>query len=100
MANSFQELINGDKPVLVDFYADWCGPCRYQSPIIKQVADEVGELARVIKVDVDRNPAAAQQFGVRGIPALLIFRKGQVIWRASGVRQADELVAQLKAAAA
>ena len=75
MASSFQELINGDKPVLVDFYADWCGPCRYQSPILKQVADQVGELARVIKVDVDRNPAAAQQFGVRGIPHFVFFDK-------------------------
>ncbi len=100
MGASFQEIINGDKPVLVDFYADWCDPCRYQSPIIAQVAEQVGDMARVIKVDVDRNPAAAQQFGVRGIPALLIFRHGKVVWRASGVRQADELVQQLQQAAA
>ncbi len=100
MSTSFQDLINGDKPVLVDFYADWCGPCRYQSPIIAQVAEQVGEMARVIKVDVDRNPAAAQQYGIRGIPALLIFRRGKVVWRASGVRQADELVQQLQVAAA
>jgi thioredoxin 1 len=100
MSTSFQDLINGDKPVLVDFYADWCGPCRYQSPIIAQVAEQVGEMARVIKVDVDRNPAAAQQYGIRGIPALLIFRHGKVVWRASGVRQADELVQQLQVAAA
>jgi thioredoxin len=99
--DSFQRTIaESELPILVDFYADWCGPCRYQAPILKQVADEVGDSARIIKVDVDKNPAAAQQFGVRGIPALIIFRKGQIVWRASGVRQAAELVQQLRTAAA
>jgi thioredoxin 1 len=77
-------MIKGDQPVLVDFYADWCGPCQTMAPIIKEVKKEVGEKIRVLKVDVDRNPKAAQIFGVRGIPTFILFKNGKQVWRQSG----------------
>ncbi len=82
---SFSELINGETPVLVDFYADWCQPCHILSPIVKQVAKAYEGRLRVIKIDVDRNPAIAQQYGIRGIPTLILFKKGQPVWRQAGV---------------
>jgi thioredoxin 1 len=88
---TFQELINQDKPVLVDFFATWCGPCQMQMPILDELKDQVGEAASIIKVDVDKNPAAAAQFQVRGVPTLMLFKGGQVKWRQSGVVPAHEL---------
>ncbi|AYA38854.1 thioredoxin [Hymenobacter oligotrophus] len=83
---SFNELINSPgMPVLVDFYADWCGPCKAMAPILEQVAARHQGKVKIIKVDVDRNPAAAQQFRVQGIPTLILFHKGQPVWRQSGV---------------
>jgi thioredoxin 1 len=83
---SFAELINSPgMPVLVDFYADWCGPCKAMAPILQQVAARHQGKIKVIKVDVDRNPAAAQQFRVQGIPTLILFHQGQPVWRQSGV---------------
>jgi thioredoxin 1 len=87
----FHELINQNTPVIVDFYADWCGPCKAMAPIIEQVADELGEKAKVIKVDVDKNQAAAQKYGVRSIPTLLVFKNGKIKWRQAGVVSADQL---------
>lgn len=98
MAN-FTELINDEVPVLVDFHAEWCGPCKAQAPILEDLARKLGDKARIIKVDVDRNPQAAMKYDVKGVPTLLIFLKGKVLWRGSGVRQADELEARLLAAA-
>ena len=89
---SFSELINSPgMPVLVDFYADWCGPCKAMSPIIQQVASENAGKVKVIKIDVDKNQAVAQQYRVQGIPTLMLFQGGKVLWRQSGVVPAHQL---------
>jgi thioredoxin 1 len=92
----FSELINSDKPVLVDFFATWCGPCKAMAPILDQVKSEVGDAASIIKVDVDRNPHAAQAYQVRGIPTLMLFKNGKVLWRQSGVVPKHELTRIIK----
>ena len=96
MAKSFSELINSDKPVLVDFYADWCAPCRMMKPILEEVKKKVGDAATIIKIDVDQSPAIAQTYQVSGIPTLIIFKNGKAVWRQSGVVQAGHLVQQLE----
>lgn len=95
MKQTFLEIIQNDKPVLVDFYADWCSPCRMMKPILEEVKQKVGEGATIIKVDVDKNPEAAETFNVTGIPTLIIFKKGEVKWRQSGVVPASQLIQQL-----
>jgi thioredoxin 1 len=91
MKGSLNDLINGSKPVLVDFHADWCGPCKMQAPILKQVSEEMSDKARIIKIDVDKNPAVAAQFEVRGVPTLIMFKNGKAVWRQSGVVGKDQL---------
>ena len=81
---SFSELINSDQPVLVDFSADWCGPCKMMAPVIKELSTEVGEQARIIKVDVDKNPKAAAKYQIRGVPTFILFKRGNIMWRQSG----------------
>ncbi len=82
---SFSELINGDKPVLVDFFAEWCGPCKAMSPIIKEVAQASAGSIRVIKVDIDRSTQAAQAYQVQAVPTFVLFKKGRILWRHSGM---------------
>ena len=93
---SFKELIQGDKPVLVDFYADWCGPCKQQAPILKQLTDRAGDIVRVIKIDVDKAQAAAEQYQIRSIPTMIMFKQGKIVWRQSGVQSLHALEGLVK----
>lgn len=93
---SFKDLINSDKPVLVDFYADWCAPCKTMSPVIQEVARATQGQARVIKVDIDKSVQAAQAYGVQAVPTFIIFKGGNIVWRHSGIIDKNSLVNQLQ----
>lgn len=92
MKGNFNQLINSDKPVFIDFFAEWCGPCKALAPIISEVAKEVTDKVRVLKIDVDKNQGIAQKFGIRGVPTMILFNKGEVVWRESGVLSKQQLV--------
>ena len=90
--SKFDDLINQNKPVLIDFFAEWCGPCKMMSPILKDIKDSLGDSVSIIKIDVDKNQALANKYQVRGVPTLMVFKNGKQLWRQSGVIQKDELL--------
>src|SRR4051812_15759995 len=89
--SSLKDLTNSDTLTLIDFSAEWCGPCKMQAPILQDLKSKVGDKVRIVKIDVDRNPDAANLYQVRGVPTLILFRKGQVLWRQSGVATTEQL---------
>ena len=88
----FQELINSNVPVLVDFHAEWCGPCKTMAPILEELKEELGDKIRIVKVDVDKNTKAAVHYSVRGVPTMILFKNGQILWREAGVMPKQELI--------
>jgi len=92
MNSSFSKLISSEKPVLIDFFADWCGPCKMLSPILKEVKEKLGDRISIIKIDVDKNQQVASQYQVRGVPTMILFQNGKQLWRQSGVMDKNTII--------
>lgn len=92
MKSNFQDIINSDKPVLVDFFATWCGPCKTLAPILEDAKSELKDRVKMVKIDVDKNQSLAEKFQVRGVPTLILFKNGSPVWRQSGVVQKSDIV--------
>lgn len=92
MSTSFENIIKSEKPVLIDFFATWCGPCKKLAPILKQVKDNLGERITILKIDVDKNQELSSKYQVRGVPTMILFQNGKQLWRQSGVLSKDEII--------
>jgi len=92
MKSSFKKIVSSKTPVLVDFFADWCGPCKMLAPILKDVKEELGDAVKIVKIDVDKNRSIAAKYNVRGVPTMLLFKDGKQVWRQSGVLQKKDIV--------
>lgn len=96
MKSNFKSIINSDIPVLVDFFADWCGPCKVLAPVLNQVKEALGDTIKIVKINVDKNELLSAKYQVRGVPTMLLFKKGKQLWRQSGVLQKDEIISIIK----
>lgn len=96
MSQKFKELIQSERPVLIDFFATWCQPCKVQSSVLTTVKDQIGEAARIVKIDIDQYPQIAADNGVRGVPTLAIYKNGELLWKESGVHDVNTLTQLLK----
>lgn len=92
MNSNFATIINSEKPVLIDFFATWCGPCQMLSPVLEQVKEALGDRISIIKIDVDKNQPMASQYQVRGVPTMMLFQNGKQLWRQSGVLSKEEII--------
>ena len=93
--SAFQDLINGSTPVLIDFFADWCSPCHSMNPVIKEIKSNYGEKLKVIKIDIDKNINVAEQFQVKGVPTFIVYKKGEIVWRQSGVIEKSKFISKI-----
>ena len=96
MKSSFNDIINENLPVLVDFHADWCGPCKMLAPILKEVKHELQDSIKIVKIDVDKNQVIASKYQVRGVPTMILFKNGNQLWRQSGVVQKNDILSTIK----
>ncbi len=93
---SFRDIIESEKPTLVDFYATWCGPCKTMAPVLDQVKNELGDSVRILKIDVDKNQTVADKFKIRGVPTFILFKNGQIVWRQSGGMDKNTMIHKIK----
>ena len=96
MKSNFNQIINSSNPVLIDFFAEWCGPCKILAPILKQVKEELGGAIKIVKIDIDKNQPLTSKYQVRGVPTMMLFKNGKQLWRQSGILQKNDIISIIK----